>query len=694
MAIDPVCGMYVDEKSPPFKKEIRGRTYYFCSERCMITFEKPELELRKLKYLVASGAVLSALALFFTWFWEFLPLPFLSKNLWLFLFATPVQFIVGFRFYKGTLDALKVKTANMDTLIAIGTSTAWIYSTVVTFFPGIFPTTEVYFETAALIITLVLFGKLLEEIAKGKASDAIRKLMELQARVASVIRNGKEEEIPVELVEVGDTIIVRSGEKIPVDGEVIEGHSSVDESMITGESIPVEKKVRDEVIGATINKAGMLKFKATKVGSDTTLAQIVKMVEEAQLSRAPIQRLVDVVSSYFVPAVILIALFSFLAWYLVGAKPFTFALAIFIAVLIIACPCALGIATPTAIMVGTGKGAETGVLIKGGEYLEKAHKLQTIVFDKTGTLTKGEPSVTDVIVLSKDENYVLKMAAIAERGSEHPLGEAIIKGAKERGIEIPDPLTFDVIPGHGVKASYKEENILLGNRKLMQENHIKIEDFEEKIKELEEDGKTAMILALNNNVAGIIAVADTLKEWSKEAVQMLQKMNIEVIMLTGDNERTAKAIAKKIGIERVLAEVLPQDKANVVKSLQEEGKIISMVGDGINDAPALAQSDVGIAIGSGTDVAMESAGIVLIKEDLRDVVASLQLSKRTVSKIKQNLFWAFAYNTALIPLAAGILYPFFGILLHPVYAAAAMAMSSVTVITNSLLLKRFSPKIT
>jgi len=689
MGKDPICGMYVDEEKSPFKAEIRGRMYYFCSESCLRTFERPEVELRNLKILVVFSFSFTVLLFFFSFFNIS---PFFSKNKWLFLFATPVQFGAGWRYYKGTFDALKVGTANMDTLIAMGTSAAYGYSTIITFFPSIFEETEVFFDTAAAIITLVLIGKLLEDLAKGRASEALIKLMDLQPKMAHVIREGEETEIPVEFVEVDDIVVVRPGEKIPVDGVVVEGHSSVDESMITGESIPVEKKPEDDVIGATINKVGLLKFKATKVGSDTTLSKIIDLVEEAQLSKAPMQRLADYISARFVPSVILIAVTAFSLWYFIVNESFTFSLAILIAVLIIACPCALGIATPTAIMVGTGKGAEHGILIKGGEYLERTYKVQTIVFDKTGTLTKGEPSVTDVVSIRFSEEEILKLASMAEKGSEHPLGEAIVKGAKAKGLEIPDAESFEAVPGQGVKAVYGGEEILLGNRKLMENNNISYKEIEEKIQTFEKEGKTVMLLTINKTIKGLIAVADTLKEHSKDAVKKLQEMGIEVIMLTGDNRRTADAIAEKLGITKVLSEVLPQDKANIIKKLQDEGKIVGMVGDGINDAPALAQSDVGIAIGSGTDVAVETGDIVLIKDDLRDVVAAIQLSKQTVRKFKQNLFWAFFYNTALIPIAAGILYPLLGILLDPIYAAAAMSSSSVTVVTNSLLLKRFNPK--
>jgi Cu+-exporting ATPase len=608
--------------------------------------------------------------------------------------ATPVQFVAGWRFYRGAVDSLRKLSANIDTLIAVGTSAAWIYSTVVTFIPGVFPPGKVYFDTAALIISLILVGKLLEDMAKGKASEAVRKLMDLQATMVKVIRGGKEVEVPVERVGKGDIVVVRSGEKIPVDGEIIEGHASIDEKMVTGESLPVEKDVNDEVIGATINKEGMIKVKATKLGQDSTLAHIIRLVQEAQESGTPIQPLADRVSAYFVPGVILIAIAASLSWFFIGSMSFTFSLTIFIAVLIVACPCALGIATPTAILVGTGKGAENGLLIKGGENLEKTRRLTTLVFDKTGTLTRGEPSVTDVNALEGfAESKLLELAAAAERGSEHPLGQAIVRAAGTRGLKVPELESFDVVPGHGVRAKVEGREVLVGNRKLMLDRGIAIEGFEEEIRSLEQEGKTAMITAVDGHAAGIIAVADTLKEHTVEAVEELQKMGLEVVMLTGDNKRTAAAIAKKVGIERVLAEVLPDEKANEIRKLQAEGKIVGMVGDGINDAPAVAQADVGIAIGGGSDVAMETGGIVLMKDDLRDVVASIQLSQKTVSKIKQNLFWAFFYNTALIPVGAGLLYPLFGILLNPIFAAGAMAFSSVSVVTNSLLLRRFQVRI-
>jgi Cu+-exporting ATPase len=620
----------------------------------------------------------------------------------LFVLATPVHFIVGHSFFVGAYKALRNRNPNMDVLVTMGTSAAYFYSVYVTFSGQ----GKLYYTTAVSLMTFLILGKLLEAIAKGRTSAAIRKLMGLRAKTARVVRDNQEIEIPVEGVQVGDIVVVRPGEKIPVDGVVTEGYSGVDEKVITGESIPVEKKIGDPVVGATINKTGMLKFKATKVGADTVLAQIIKLVENALGSKAPIQRLVDVVSSYFVPAVMIAATAAFIVWYLL-LTDFIFALTVFIAVLIIACPCAMGLATPTAIMVGVGKGAENGVLIKSGEALETAHKLQAIVFDKTGTLTKGEPEVTDIVAVASlvgnpsvsktvekvGEEELLRLAAVAERNSEHPLGEAIVRRARERHLEVVDPEFFNAIPGYGVEVKHDGKSVLLGNRKLMEKNNVSIAQLEEKMKALEEDGKTAMLVAVDGEAAGLIAVADTLMEYSVEAVRALQRMGLEVIMITGDNERTAKAIARQVGVNRVLAEVLPEDKASEIKRLQDEGKVVAMVGDGINDAPALAQADIGIAVGSGTDVAMETGDIVLVKNDLRDVVISIQLSRATMSKIKQGLFWAFAYNTVLIPVAAGVLYPFMGVLLDPVFAAAAMAFSSVSVVTNASLLKRFKPKL-
>ncbi len=614
-----------------------------------------------------------------------------------FLLATPVQFWAGWQFYVGFWKAARHKTSDMNTLIAVGTSAAYFYSLIVTFLPHLIMVKglmlDVYFDTSAAIIVLILLGRFLEAKAKGRTSEAIKKLIGLQPKRARVLRNGTEIEIPVSEVLPGDLVIVRPGEKIPVDGVVKEGYSSVDESMVTGESFPVEKRPGDGVIGATINKAGTFKFEATRVGKDTVLAQIIRLVQEAQGSKPPIARMVDVVASYFVPTVIGIAIVTFIIWFLFGPPPsFTYAFLNFIAVLIIACPCALGLATPTSIMVGTGKGAEHGILIRGAEALETAHQLNTIVLDKTGTLTKGEPSVTEVIEsegFTKEE--VLFLAASAEKGSEHPLGEAILKKAKEEKLDLIDPFNFQAIPGYGIEARIDQREVLLGNLSLMEGRGVNLNGLLQKAEELSSQGKTPMFLAVNGKAAGLIGVADTLKENSKEAVKALHQLGLEVVMITGDNERTAKAIAHQIGINRIQAEVLPEKKAEEIKRLQGEGKKVGMVGDGINDAPALAQADVGIAIGTGTDVAIESSDITLIGGDLRGVVTAIALSKATIRNIKQNLFWAFAYNSLLIPVAAGVLYPFFGILLNPILAAGAMAFSSVTVVSNALRLRRFKP---
>jgi Cu+-exporting ATPase len=608
--------------------------------------------------------------------------------------ATPVQFWIGWQFYRGAWGAFKHRNADMNTLIAVGTSAAYLYSVVATFFPSFFETggikPAVYFDTSALIIVLILFGRLLEARAKGQTSEAIKKLMGLRPKTARVIRDGKEIDIPVEEVLVGDIVVVRPGERIPVDGSVREGKSAVDESMITGESVPVKKAAGDEVIGATINKTGSFKFQATKVGKDTALAQIIKLVQDAQGSKAPIQRLADVISGYFVPIVISIAIATFVIWFNFGPNPaLTFALLTFVAVMIIACPCALGLATPTAVMVGTGKGAESGILIKGGESLETAHKLDTVVFDKTGTLTKGEPEITDLVSINaKSEQEILKYAASAEKVSEHPLGEAILKSARERNIEPLDPKEFKAIEGQGIEARVDGKDVLLGNIKLMKDRGIDIKNLEKKAEGFADEGKTPIYVSLDGKSAGLIAVADPLKESSVEALEKLKKLGLKVVMLTGDNRKTAEAIARKAGIDGVLSEVLPEDKVHEIKKLQSGGRRVAMVGDGINDAPALAQADVGIAIGSGTDVAMEASDITLIKGDLKGVASAIELSKRTIRVIKQNLFWAFFYNTVGIPIAAGVLYPFFGILLNPIFASAAMAFSSVSVVSNSLRLRR------
>src|SRR3989339_544360 len=619
------------------------------------------------------------------------------------ILTIPVQFVIGAGFYKGLWSGLKMKMFNMDSLIAIGTSTAFFYSlwqlinyvvinkSIIGLNGEKIP--ELYFETAAFLITFVVLGKWLEARAKGGTSEAIKKLMGMQPKTARVIRNGVEKDLSLDEVIVGDVVVVRPGEKIPVDGEIVKGSSSVDESMLTGESIPAEKNVGDKVVGATINKHGSFEFKVTKVGQETALSQIIKLIEDAQGSKAPIQNLADNISGWFVPAVLIVAALTFVVWFFFLGAGLTFSLMAFTSVIVIACPCALGLATPTAIMVGTGKGAEYGVLIKGGEPLEAACKVKVIVFDKTGTLTKGEPEVTDTIPMGVyDEEVVIAVAAGLEKTSEHPLAEAIIKYAQEESISFDSATNFKAIPGHGVEGTINGKKYYFGNRKLMTDvAKLSIENVERKMRKLEDGGKTAMILANETEVMGLIAVADTIKDSSLEAVQQLQKRGLQVYMITGDNRRTAEAIAKQAGIKNVLAEVLPQDKANEIKKLQDQGLRVAMVGDGINDAPALAQADVGIAMGSGTDVAMETGGIVIIKNDLRDVLTAIDLSKETMSKIKQNMFFALLYNVIGIPIAARI-FVTFGLVLKPELAGLAMALSSISVVTNSLLLKNFRPR--
>lgn len=603
--------------------------------------------------------------------------------------------IVGRRFYTVGFKAILRRSPNMDSLIAMGTSAAVIYSLYSTYRIYISDfkfVNSLYFESAGVIITLILLGKSLEAVSKGRTSEAIKKLMGLTPKTAIVIRDGAEVEIPIDEVEVGDLITVKPGQKIPVDGEVIEGLTSVDESMLTGESIPVGKKPGDKVYGASLNKNGFITFKATKVGSDTVLANIIRLVEQAQGSKAPIAKMADIVSGYFVPVVFGIAILASLAW-LISGQSISFALTIFISVLVIACPCALGLATPTAIMVGTGRGAEFGVLFKGGEALETAHKIQTIVFDKTGTITEGRPEVTDIITVGRyEKNELLQLAASAEKASEHPLGEAIIRSADKTGLELLKPVSFLAYPGYGIEADINGNKVLLGNEKFLSEKQIDLISLYNESDQLASEGKTPMYIAIDNRLQGIIAVADIIKENSAVAIQKLHEMGIEVAMITGDNSKTAQAIARQVNIKRVLADVLPQDKANEVKKLQAEGKKVAMVGDGINDAPALAQADIGIAIGSGTDVAIESADIVLMRSNLMDVLTAIQLSKRTIRNIKQNLFWAFGYNVAGIPMASGLMYAFGGSLVSPIFSAAAMSLSSVSVLTNALRLKRFKPE--
>jgi Cu+-exporting ATPase len=744
MAKDQICGMFVEENENSIQHIRDGIKYYFCSSQCLHEFREPEKALKKLKMHVAISIALTipiiilSLPHMIPELGHFFPMEMMVYTNYLLLaLATPIQFWIGWRFYRGFWDGIKAKASNMDTLIAIGTTAAYLYSAIVTIVPGYFPFTAVYFETAAIIITLILVGRLLETKTKEKASNAVRKLLDLKPRTARILRlvinegkkierskninnsgeinqsyvnfdNSKltsitkkleEIEIPVEQIEEGDLMVIRPGERVPTDGLVIEGNSSVDESALTGESIPVDKTKGDEVIGATINKNGLLKVKATKVGQDTVLSQIITLVEEAKTGKAKLERMVDQVAKYFVPAIVMIAIGVFLGWYFIGDAGLTYSILAFVSVMIIACPCALGIATPAALMMGAGKGAENGILYKGGEHIEIANKVNTIVFDKTGTLTIGKPSVTDLVSLTEEigEQELLRLAAIAESGSEHPLAQAVIRKAKENNTPITSPDSFEAISGHGLKATYSNHKILIGNRKMMEDNQVAVtESVDAKLSIFEKEGKTAVLVAIDNTLSGILSISDTIKENATDTIKSLKSKGIEVIMLTGDNERTANAVASKLGIDRVIAEVLPQQKEEVVSKLKtKEGKVVAMVGDGINDAPALARADLGIAIGSGTDVAKETGGIILIKDDIRDVVTALDLGKRTVAKIKQNLFWAFAYNTGLIPIAAGALVPILGLSVFgwlPILAGLAMAMSSVTVVTNSLLLGKYKPK--
>ena len=613
--------------------------------------------------------------------------------------TTPVQFWCGYSFYVNAWKAFKRHAATMDTLIALGTSAAYFYSLFATIFPGFFIAQglmpDVYYETCAVVITLILLGRLFENRAKGQTSEAIRKLIGLQAKTARLIRNGREVDVPIEQVEIGDVVLVRPGEKIPVDGEVVDGTSTVDEAMVTGESVPVKKQPRDEVIGATINKTGSFKFRATRVGKDTVLAQIVQLVQQAQGSKAPIQRLADQVTGWFVPAVIAIAILTFIIWYNIMGNV-TLALITTVGVLIIACPCALGLATPTSVMVGTGKGAENGILIKGAESLEIAHQIQTIVLDKTGTITQGKPTVTDFLTvngtLNGNEIKLIQLAASLERNSEHPLAEAVVRYAQSQEVALVDVRDFEAVAGSGVQGIVSNHLVQIGTQRWMEELSINTQTLQQDKERLEYLGKTAVWLAVDGEIQGVMGIADAIKPTSTQAVRALQKLGLEVVMLTGDNRRTAESIAREVGIKRVLAEVRPDQKAATVQAIQAEGKIVAMVGDGINDAPALAQADVGLAIGTGTDVAIAASDITLISGDLQGIVTAIQLSRATIRNIRQNLFFAFIYNVAGIPIAAGILFPFFGWLLNPIIAGAAMAFSSVSVVTNALRLRNFQPK--
>ena len=757
--IDPVCGMQVNPASAAGHSEHAGETFHFCAIGCKERFDSaphqfvgkepqphtplqmhslqgataiqitraPRREaplaaeeheddsarayrtmMRKFWFGAAVGIPLLFLMLAdFVPAWQHALMPYHRTIGMVSAMVTfPVLAWSGRQFFESAWNGFLNHNTNMDTLVALGTGAAWLYSAFVVFAPGLFPagTAGMYFEVAVIVIALILLGQALEMRAKGRSSAAIRKLLELQAKTARIVRDGKEVDVPIEEVIVGDTILVRPGEQVPVDGAILSGESAIDESVVTGESVPVDKRPGDQVIGSSVNKTGAFTFRAMKVGSDTALARIVEMVQQAQSSKPPIGRLVDLISSYFVPAVMIISILTFLVWFNFGPEPvLNHAIVTMVSVLVIACPCALGLATPISLMVGVGKAAEHGVLIRNGEALENASRLTTIVLDKTGTLTRGKPELTEVVPLDNlDESEVLRLAAVADRRSEHPLAEAIVQGALARGIEIGDPEAFNAIPGYGVEATVEGKPVAVGNRKLIERVNIRLDAIEQLIARLADNGKTPMFVAVDGRLAGVIGVADKLKDDSIAAVRLLREMGIEVVMITGDHERTARAIGRQVGIERVLAEVLPEEKARQVELLQAEGRnhkrrrrrnavLVGMVGDGINDAPALAQADVGFAIGTGTDVAIEAADVTLVGGSLRGVVTAIEISRATLRNIKQNLFGAFFYNVLGIPIAAGVLYPFFGILLSPIIAGAAMAASSITVVTNANRLRFFEP---
>jgi P-type Cu+ transporter len=762
---DPVCGMTVDPQTAAGQSEFEGETYYFCSQMCkqkfdadpqhftaaevgsdehgtvaahshpshasektvavqgaahhavpVVTASQEEAQAREYRTMMRKfwfAAIVGVPALLIMLI-EYIPSLHEATMHWhqvigiaLTVLTFPVLAWSGNQFFTGAWNNFRNHNTNMDTLVALGTGSAWLYSTIVALAPGLFPegTRGMYFDVAVIVIALIVLGQALELRARSRSSAAIKKLLELQAKTARVIREGQERDIPIEEVVVGDTVLVRPGEKVPVDGLILEGESAVDESVVTGESVPVDKRAGDVVIGSSVNKTGAFTFRATKVGQDTVLSQIVEMVQQAQNSKPPIGRLVDTVSSYFVPSVMVIAVLTFLVWFNFGPPPvLNYSIVTMVAVLVIACPCALGLATPISLMVGVGKAAEHGVLIRNGEALETASRLTTLVLDKTGTITKGKPELTDVLPLGNfSEKDLLRLAAIADRRSEHPLAEAIVRGARDGGILVGETEEFNAIPGHGVAATVNGRRVLVGNRKLMEREKVSLAEFEEGASRLADEGKTPMFVAVEGQPAGIIAVADTIKEDSVAAIRALRKLKIEVVMMTGDNERTAKAIAQQVGISRVLADVLPEEKARQIELLQTEGsqqkerggrgsRLVGMVGDGINDAPALAQADIGFAIGTGTDVAIEAADITLVGGSLRGVVAAIEVSRATLRNIKQNLFGAFVYNVLGVPIAAGILYPIFGLLLSPIIAGAAMAASSITVVTNANRLRFFQPK--
>ncbi len=686
MATDPVCGMHVDEKTTTLTSVRQGKTYYFCSNSCKTQFEAPEKELKAIKNALFVSVPLTIIVGLITYLFTFQ-----YSNYIMFLLATVVQFYSGRRFYYGAFDALKNRSSNMDTLIAIGTSAAWAYSSIVIFMPTAFPTGGVYFDTSTIIITLILLGTYMQRLTETRASNAISALIALQPKIAHVVNGNEITDKPIEEIKSGEIMLVKAGEKIPTDSIVIEGLSSVDESTITGESMPITKTVGDKVIGGTINMTGSLKIKASKVGEDTALAQIIKIVQDAASSKVPIQKLADQISSYFVPLVILVGIVAAVAWYSIGGVGLNVAVLIFVSVLIIACPCALGIATPAALLVSSGKAAKEGILVKSGESLQMASKVNVVVLDKTGTLTKGKPEVTNIIQISNYKQLeILKFAAVAELNSEHVLGKAIVERAKNAKMNIEFPKKFTYKQGSGILAVDKSgRKISVGNRDLFNEKQLVI--VEKQLQKLESEGKTSLILGLNGKIIGIIALADVLKKDSKEAIKAFQDSNMEVWLITGDNERVANAVAKQLGIKNIIAQAKPQDKMKKIMQLQKEGKVVAMIGDGVNDAPALTKADLGIAIGAGTEVAIQAGGIILIKNSIYDAAVALKLGKRTMGKIKQNLFWAFAYNIVLIPIAAGALIPFYTISVYnflPLLAAFAMAFSSVTVVSNSLLLGR------
>ena len=682
MAKDPICGMYVEEREDAIKSIRFGKTYYFCSESCKEQFEKPEKEFKTLKKKIIISWTLTIPVLFFTYF----PIYLFTKYI-VFILATVVQFYSGSRFYRGTLDAIKNKIGNMDTLISLGTTVAWLFSTIVTFFPNIFLTKSIYFDTSTVIITLVLTGTYMEHLMKRRARDAVEKLISIQPDVAHVIIENRIQDVPVEKVKEGDIILVKPGEKFPTDSIIIEGITEVDESMITGESRPVIKKVGDEVIGGTLNKTGSVKIKAIRVGEDTTLSKIINIVEMASTERVPIQRLADVISSIFVPIVIIAGLSSFIFWYFIGKIGLTFSLLVLVSILIIACPCAMGIATPAALIVSSGRAASNGIIFKNGESIEKASKIDTIILDKTGTLTKGEPELGEIFTFNYDEQFILKLAAIAEIHSEHPFGKAILN--KFKGV-IEFPEKFEYFPGLGVKVIYRGKRIIVGNKELIKSEKIPF-DKDDYIEKIEKNGGTALLVAYDQDIVGIISIYDNIKEGAEEAIRDLKLMNMDIYMVTGDNELVARIVANKLNIEKFYSNVKPEEKLKIIEDLQKKNRKVAMVGDGINDSPALAKADLGIAMGGGTDIAKETGDVIIINNDPKNIAKVFKLAKKTMSKIKQNLAWAFLYNIILIPIAGGLLIPFYGPEIYnilPFLAAIAMAFSSTTVVSNSLLLKR------